>query len=180
MEAPVANVTGLTASTAYEAKMCVTDAAGNTGCTAVGDQTTSAAGTTFYVSPSGNDSNPGTTGSPWKTINKGLANMQAGRTLVLKDGTYTASTTGMLHIQCAGAHASVPDAPYDQGSSSARITVRAENRYGAYFVGPSSGIGMPFYINGCNYWTVEGIGLSRGTGRISPPPPADRPPTWPM
>ena len=150
-----ANVTGLTASTAYEAKMCVTDAAGNTGCTAVGDQTTSGAGTTFYVSPSGNDSNPGTTGSPWKTLGKGLQNMAPGRTLILKDGTYTASTTGLLHMRCSNAHSAAPGSPYAKGTSSGRITIKAENRYGAKISGSASY--LPGYLEECHYWTVQDI-----------------------
>lgn len=42
-----------------------------------------------YVSPSGNDSNPGTLNEPWRTVSKGFAAMRAGQTLYIRGGTYT-------------------------------------------------------------------------------------------
>src|SRR5262245_17920662 len=51
----------------------------------------------YYVSPSGNDANPGTISSPWRTIAKALQVVTAGDTVVLRAGTYGAvnSTTTM-------------------------------------------------------------------------------------
>jgi hypothetical protein len=42
----------------------------------------------FFVSPSGNDSNPGTIDSPFKTISKGLTAVGTGGQLYLRGGTY--------------------------------------------------------------------------------------------
>ncbi len=42
----------------------------------------------FYVSPSGSDSGPGTLQRPWRTVRRGLASLQPGRRLVLRAGTY--------------------------------------------------------------------------------------------
>jgi len=43
---------------------------------------------TYYMSPSGNDGNDGSIGSPWKTIEYSTGQMVAGDTLYLRGGTY--------------------------------------------------------------------------------------------
>ena len=46
-------------------------------------------GPTFFVDAvNGNDKNPGTKSSPWKTISHGMKTLQAGETLCLRKGTY--------------------------------------------------------------------------------------------
>lgn len=45
-------------------------------------------GSTYYVSPDGNDTNNGSTSSPFKTISKAVEKMNAGDTLLLRGGTY--------------------------------------------------------------------------------------------
>lgn len=50
--------------------------------------TLTASGTMYYVSPSGNDGNPGTASQPFKTIQKGADVAQAGDMVVVKAGTY--------------------------------------------------------------------------------------------
>jgi parallel beta-helix repeat protein len=45
-------------------------------------------GTTFYVSPSGSDTNSGTSASPWRTIQRALKSLTAGQTVVVAAGTY--------------------------------------------------------------------------------------------
>ncbi|WP_158606851.1 right-handed parallel beta-helix repeat-containing protein [Paenibacillus ginsengarvi] len=52
-----------------------------------------AAGNTYYVSPAGNDSNPGTEAAPWKTIVKAATSLQAGDTAIFEDGVYNISQT---------------------------------------------------------------------------------------
>lgn len=42
----------------------------------------------YYVSPSGDDSNPGTKESPWKTIKKASETVASGETVVIKEGHY--------------------------------------------------------------------------------------------
>ncbi len=42
----------------------------------------------FYVSPDGNDDNDGSINDPWKTIQHGVNNINAGDKLVIKSGTY--------------------------------------------------------------------------------------------
>lgn len=45
-------------------------------------------GTTFYVSTTGNDSNPGTMAQPWRTITKAANTLEAGQTVIVRGGTY--------------------------------------------------------------------------------------------
>jgi parallel beta-helix repeat protein len=43
---------------------------------------------TYYVSPNGSDSNPGTEPAPWKTLSKAAQTLVAGDTVFIKNGTY--------------------------------------------------------------------------------------------
>ncbi|HSB74248.1 MAG TPA: hypothetical protein VLC12_01285, partial [Terriglobales bacterium] len=52
------------------------------------------AGTVYYLSPSGSDSNPGTATQPWKTFGHALPRLAPGYTLALLNGTYTDSNSG--------------------------------------------------------------------------------------
>jgi parallel beta-helix repeat protein len=42
----------------------------------------------YYVSTSGNDSNPGTSAFPWRTIQKAASTLTAGQTVIVSAGTY--------------------------------------------------------------------------------------------
>ncbi len=46
------------------------------------------AGVAYYVSPSGDDNNPGTEAEPWRTVGKAAATLAAGETAYLRAGTY--------------------------------------------------------------------------------------------
>jgi hypothetical protein len=56
--------------------------------TALTTSATSTSGTTYYVAPNGNDSNPGTEANPWLTIQKAADTVQAGDTVYIKAGSY--------------------------------------------------------------------------------------------
>jgi len=43
---------------------------------------------TYYVSPSGSDTNPGTSDRPWRTISKAAGTVRAGDTVIVRDGSY--------------------------------------------------------------------------------------------
>ncbi len=57
--------------------------------TPTSDDLSSQGSTTYYVSKTGSDSNPGTLSQPWKTIQKGIDKLVAGDTLYVRRGTYT-------------------------------------------------------------------------------------------
>jgi hypothetical protein len=49
---------------------------------------------TYYVSPSGNDANSGSSAAPWKTLQFGASNLVPGDTLNAKAGTYAGFVVG--------------------------------------------------------------------------------------
>ncbi|MBK5093881.1 MAG: right-handed parallel beta-helix repeat-containing protein, partial [Actinobacteria bacterium] len=53
-----------------------------------------ASGNTYYVSPSGSNSNPGTREAPWATPGYGSKELHAGDTMVILGGRYSLSTYG--------------------------------------------------------------------------------------
>ncbi len=59
-------------------------------CSAIGSfkEVVYAAGSSYYVSPTGSDSNPGTMNQPWKTIGKAVNTAAAGDTVNVRSGTY--------------------------------------------------------------------------------------------
>src|SRR5258706_701560 len=62
------------------------------------------AGTAFYISPSGVDTNDGRSSDrPWHTFLSVFGNvpvLQPGDTLILMDGVYTEATTGLPNLWC--------------------------------------------------------------------------------
>src|SRR5262249_31357167 len=49
-------------------------------------------GTTYYVSPTGSDSNPGSEAAPFKTIQKAADIVNPGDAVIVEDGVYTMGT----------------------------------------------------------------------------------------
>ena len=54
---------------------------------------TNIVGTTYYVSTTGADTNSGTEASPFKSISKGIENLQPGDGLIIKEGVYKERVT---------------------------------------------------------------------------------------
>jgi len=107
----------------------------------------------FYISPAGNDANAGTSqGAPWRTFGRALNShkpLQPGDTLVLLDGTYTRTTTGLPRIDCGSpgtASNGEPDKP---------ITIRALNEHRALL--QSDGLAPSFEMADCSWWIVSGL-----------------------
>ncbi|HEY6929941.1 MAG TPA: right-handed parallel beta-helix repeat-containing protein [Thermoanaerobaculia bacterium] len=72
------------------------------------------AATTYYVSPSGSDGNPGTSVSPFRQIRKGIAVGTAGDTVLVADGSYlgfdlsiTGTPSAPFTIKATGSAANV-------------------------------------------------------------------------
>jgi len=65
---------------------------------------------TYYVSPTGNDANPGTEAQPWATFNRAWGTIARGDTLILLDGVYYQTLSPQLPQ---------PDGRY--------VTIRAKN-----------------------------------------------------
>ena len=109
----------------------------------------SAAGSTYYVSTSGSDNNPGTFSSPWRTIQKAANVVTAGDTVYIRGGTYREKITLMNK----------------QGTSSAWITFKPYNS--EYVVVDGSTVsgtydGIFLFKDGCKYIRVTDLEI-RGT-----------------
>lgn len=106
---------------------------------------TSAIGATHYVAPlpAGSDSNPGTKASPWRTIQKAADTVNAGDTVIVKDGTYTGSGYAVVEVKCAG-------------TAHNWITFRAENLHGAVVDGTTDRHGWNFGKS-AKYIRIEGF-----------------------
>ena len=73
----------------------------------------------YYISPSGSDANAGTRERPWLTFASAIPKLEPGGTLVLLDGRYRQTTTGLLDIRC-GVNAK-------SGTAALPITVKADH-----------------------------------------------------
>lgn len=111
---------------------------------------TQAAGTVYYLSPSGSDTSDGRSPStPWKTFGR-VFNAERplvpGDTLVLMDGTYLPGDTGLPNITPENARHGEPDAP---------ITIRAQHERRAWLRGDGSS--DSFSMRGMRHWVVDGL-----------------------
>jgi len=106
---------------------------------------------TYYLSPTGGDGAAGDAQHPWRTFAHVIPKLEAGDTLMFKDGQYTRSNSrGMRIVAGEGAHS---------GNSLAPITVKAEHERRAFL--HSDGSYDPLVMDGCSYWTVEGIHVEK-------------------
>jgi hypothetical protein len=101
-----------------------------------------AATTVYYISPHGDDGNPGTMASPWRTIQKAANTVSAGDTAVLLDGVYE---EGSVNISRSG-------------SAGAPITFKAQNKWQAV-LSSTSGCNPGISIK-ASYITVKDIRFS--------------------
>jgi len=96
--------------------------------------------------------------APWRTFGKALKYVQPGTTIELEDGTYEATTTGLLNVVCtANAPTSFPNAvlvPNGVAGTMA-ITVKAQHPRQAFLAGDGSV--PPLSIDACAFWTFEGL-----------------------
>ncbi len=74
----------------------------------------------IFVSPKGNDTNPGTREEPFLTVQKALKNIQSGQTVILLQGTYKLKSSVILSCR---------------GTENGWITVRSENGVAAILDG---------------------------------------------
>ena len=121
----------------------------------------SGSGRTFYLSPAGNDANSGTARDrPWRSFRmlfNSSTPLRPGDTIVLLDGTYTRSTTGLPRINC-GAGGNAPN-----GTARAPITIRAANERQAFL--SSDGYQAGFEMTRCAYWNVIGLRAANADNR---------------
>jgi hypothetical protein len=107
--------------------------------------------TPYYMSPDGSDDASGQTPeTAMKSFNRVIPSIFQGKALVLLDGTYEPTTTGMLQAACVGRN---PNA--NNGASDQPIVVVAQNERMAVL--QSDGQESAVSIVGCNHWVVQGL-----------------------
>jgi hypothetical protein len=122
----------------------VKDSSGATGTNSVVYtlSATSTTGNSYYISPTGSDSNTGSITSPWKTISSSSAKLKPGDTLYARGGTYT----GQGNIIWK-----------NSGTSTAPITFKAYPGETPLFDGGWNLGQWLEFINNVGYVTVDGF-----------------------
>ncbi|MBI2558897.1 right-handed parallel beta-helix repeat-containing protein, partial [Candidatus Woesearchaeota archaeon] len=109
-------------------------------------------GNVFYISPTGSDSNPGTSASPWKTFAFAIPKLNPGSTLILLDGNYYLASTGRAVIDCSTMKAK-------SGTALSPITIKSLNERKAIIkhdTGTTNNENIIFFLN-CGWWNVDGL-----------------------
>ncbi len=92
IEPGLGEVTGtsatVTPTTTTSYTLTATNAGGTATATVTVTVSASASESVFYVSPAGNDADPGSEAQPWRTIQKAADSLVAGQTVYIMTGTY--------------------------------------------------------------------------------------------
>lgn len=111
--------------------------------------------TTYYVSPGGDDANPGTRNQPFSTIQHAADVVNPGETVIVEDGTYTG--TGVA-TACASSTSRPVVCLTRGGSSTQWVTFRSQNALGAKIDGRGNTSNYGFdFLGGASYIRVEGF-----------------------
>lgn len=109
----------------------------------------------LYLSPSGDDTTgDGTEQAPWKTFGKALGSglFVGGTGLVLLDGDYSATTTGLPRFDCK----STGNAP--NGGMGRPVAIAAKNERKARLL--AAGRGNALSLLNCDHYRVSGLDVS--------------------
>ncbi len=119
-------------------------------------QPVTAQGATYYVATTGNDSNSGTSSSPWRHPQRCTASpIKAGDTCIVRSGTYTDTDNNGVVVWVYD-RSTTPS-----GTASQPITIKSEKPLGAAIIVPSNQIGYGFMIQK-PYYTIQGFDISGG------------------
>jgi hypothetical protein len=116
-------------------------------------------GATYYVAPSGIDSNPGTIDQPWATVSRSVRGVSPGDIIILRDGAYGPE----------GLTSGFPVWITSSGTPTSWIVLKAENKGGAVLNcsgGPTNvRMGCDGYIylhSGAAYWVFQDLVFQGG------------------
>ena len=107
---------------------------------------TGATSKTYYVSPSGLDSNIGSKSKPFKTIQKAADIVNPGDTVIVRDGIYSDTNNDKKVVRLT------------RGGSAegGYVTFKSENRWGAIIDGKSDSVLHGFFVqNDLDYFKIE-------------------------
>ena len=113
-------------------------------------------GNTYYVSPTGNDSNPGTETSPWNTVEKAVRTVVAGDTIFIRGGEYTVPQYGWQFQKSGASGSPVTLTNYPSEAVTLKITV-ADGR-DAFYCGYAYG-----YSPKADYIRIIGTNVAERT-----------------
>lgn len=120
--------------------------------------------TMVYVAPDGMPGAPGTRDRPLKTFAEALPRLRPGSTLTVLDGVYDA-TNGPLTARC-------DDVTIFSGTDDAhRIVVKTEEGHERAAWLKGDGLRAPIELEGCRFWTIEGLHVTSKTTTPAPAAP---------
>jgi hypothetical protein len=94
-----------------------------------------------YVSPSGNDADPGTLARPWRTLRHALQSLRPGSTLIVRGGTYSERLGGSTPVSIR------------PGTAAAPVLVRA-------YPGERPVLQGLLWLSNPSYWTIDGLDVT--------------------
>ena len=111
-------------------------------------------GATYYVATNGNDTGNGSSGSPWRTIQKGVNTVNAGDTLIVKAGTYNER----VHLPKSGSATQPITIKGERGASGEYLTiVDGGETVGSWTLATAEfGSGTQVYKRALPSWSYEG------------------------
>ena len=121
-------------------------------------KTASASAAEYYVAPTGNDSNIGSFGAPWKTLQKAENSVTAGDTIFMRGGTYALgdSFVNWNNAGTAGNPITVRNYP----GETPIITGSGGNSGGIYFYTPAAYIVIDgLEITSATPYSMYGMGI---------------------
>lgn len=112
---------------------------------------------TYYVAPTGSDSNAGTATAPFLTVQRGVDAAKAGDTIIVRNGTYAPPAAA----GCAGGSGFAVNID-KAGTSAAWITLKAESKRGATLDGQDACHSTINLGPNAAYWVIQDLRLIRG------------------
>lgn len=117
--------------------------------------------TTYYVSTTGNDANPGTLSLPWATWQKAFASAETGDTVFIRGGTYFPNPSSTIYPGQFGVFVVSPH----KGTAGSQICIfnyPGEKPILNIAQLSSEGVVSGLYLWGLEYWHLKGLTVTGG------------------